>query len=661
MPAKILVVDDEEHFEPLILQRFRRQIRDKAYEFIFARNGAEALNILAQREDIDVVLCDINMPKMDGLTFLSKLRDLIPASTSKTVMVSAYGDMKNIRAAMNLGAFDFVNKPIDFEDLEITINKTLTELNTLRKAEKARELEEKNEQLQELDELKSRFFTNISHELRTPLTIISGMAGQVAENPEKWFSRGLQMIRRNSDSLLVLVDQILDLRKLESGKLELRPVRSDVMHFLRYVAESFQSYAESKGIRLTFQSEIRELVMDYDPDRLLSVVSNLLSNAVKYTPEGGHIGFSVDRSGDLLNLRVKDSGAGIPEDQLPYIFDQFFQADPKDGIRRANSTGVGLALTRELVKLMDGDIRAENEEVGCSFYVTIPIRQSAPATEKDVLAQVADFIPGIAETTDSNPSATDGREEDAPTLLIVEDNPDVQQYLISCLEQDYRLLLAANGREGIEKALEDIPDIIVSDVMMPEKDGLELCEALKTDQRTSHIPIVLLTAKADVESRIAGLERGADAYLAKPFDKKELLTHLAKLLELRRQLQDRYSSLSGLGDNGPETAQYEDSFIIRVRSAVEAHLDDEDFATPQLCHAIGMSRSQLHKKIKALTGKSTTHFMRSIRLHKAKELLETTDLNISQVAYEVGFHDPKYFSKTFAEEFGLKPTEYRKS
>ncbi len=487
------------------------------------------------------------------------------------------------------------------------------------------------------------------------------MAGQVAENPEKWFSRGLQMIRRNSDSLLVLVDQILDLRKLESGKLELRPVRSDVMHFLRYVAESFQSFAESKGIRLTFQSEIRELVMDYDPDRLLSVVSNLLSNAVKYTPESGHIEFLVDRSGDLLNLRVKDSGAGIPEDQLPYIFDQFFQADPKDGIRRANSTGVGLALTRELVKLMDGDIRAENEEVGCSFYVTIPIRQSAPATEKDVLTQVADFIPGIAETTDSTPSTTDGREEDAPTLLIVEDNPDVQQYLISCLEQDYRLVLAANGREGIEIALEDIPDIIVSDVMMPEKDGLELCEALKTDQLTSHIPIVLLTAKADVESRIAGLERGADAYLAKPFDKKELLTHLAKLLELRRQLQVRYSSLSGLDDNGPETAQYEDSFIIRVRSAVEAHLDDEDFATPQLCHAIGMSRSQLHKKIKALTGKSTTHFMRSIRLHKAKELLETTDLNISQVAYEVGFHDPKYFSKTFAEEFGLKPTEYRKS
>lgn len=671
MAAKILVVDDEPHFERLVLQRFRRQVREREFEFIFALDGVEALEILDKKPDIDIVLCDINMPKMDGLTFIGKLRERHPLL--KTVMVSAYGDMKNIRSAMNLGAYDFVTKPIDFDDLETTVHKTLNEVAVVQRAEMARELEEKNEQLQELDELKSRFFTNISHELRTPLTVISGMAGQVKENPEKWFSKGLQMIQRNSDNLLVLVNQILELRKLESGKMALNLVRGEVIHYLKYIAESFQSFAESKQIALHFDCPEKELVMDYDPDQLLTIVSNLLSNAIKYTPEGGRIDFQIEKktaqtSGisktpEVLQIRVKDTGIGIPADQLPYVFDRFFQADTPDQPRRKDSTGIGLALTRELVRLMNGDIRVDSSPAGSTFWVDLPItRHAAQAngeSDQKWMTQLADYIPGAGETAES--LAYDGApDENAPVLLLVEDNSDVLQYLISCLGADYRIILARDGQEGVEKAMEEIPDIIISDVMMPRMDGLELCRILKTDQNTSHIPIILLTARADVESRIAGLERGADDYLAKPFDKTELLVRLNKLLELRRQLQDRYRSFSALQTEEGEQVFPEDSFIIRVRSAVEANLDDEFFATPQLCQAIGMSRSQLHKKIKALTGRSTTHFMRSIRLHKALELLENSDLNISQVAYEVGFHDPKYFSKTFAEEFGKKPNEVRK-
>ncbi len=669
MAAKILVVDDEPGFERLVLQRFRRQVRGGEFEFVFALGGHEALETLGKRQDIDIALCDINMPKMSGLALIAKLRESHPLL--KIVMVSAYGDLKNIRAAMNLGAYDFVTKPIDFDDLETTIRKTLNETAVTRRAERAKELEEKNEQLKELDELKSRFFTNISHELRTPLTVISGMAGQVKENPEKWFSKGLQMIQRNSDNLLVLVNQILELQKLESGKMALKAVRGDVIHYMRYIAESFQSFAESKQIQLQFRCAEKDLVMDYDPEKLLSIVSNLLSNAVKYTPEGGRIDFLIEKrptsddssNPEVLQIQVKDTGIGIPADQLPFIFDRFFQADTPDHPRRTDSTGIGLALTRELVKLMDGDIRVDSSPEGSAFYVRLPITRNAGdpdvQPDKNWIAQLADFIPGGAETPET--LSFDGATgENAPALLLVEDNPDVLQYLVSCLGGEYRISVARDGQEGIDKALEEIPDIIISDVMMPGKDGLELCRTLKTDQNTSHIPIILLTAKADIESRIAGLERGADDYLAKPFDKTELLVRLNRLLELRRQLQARYRSFAPLKAEAGEPVFPEDSFIIRIRSAVEANLDDEFFATPQLCQAIGMSRSQLHKKIKALTGRSTTHFMRSIRLHKALELLENSDLNISQVAYEVGFRDPKYFSKTFAEEFGKKPNEVRR-
>ncbi len=534
--------------------------------------------------------------------------------------------------------------------------------------------QKESERLKELDKMKSHFFTNISHELRTPLTIISGMTDRIGENPEKWLKKGRRMIKRNSDNLLNLVNQILDLRKLESGKLKLDLIQSDVIGYLKYIVESFHSLAENKDIQLHFQSVEPEVLMDYDSEKMLRIVSNLLSNAIKFTPEGGEIFVkssieNLENHNKLISphskfiIEVKDTGIGIPADKLANIFDRFYQVDDSS-TRKGEGTGIGLALTHELVKLMNGDIRVESmSNEGTVFTVKIPINKQAPLghIKKEMTNQIGIdqtlILPNIHEL---EITVLSHQESLLPSLLIVEDNTDVLQYLVACLEEQFQLEVARDGQEGIEKAIEQVPDIILSDVMLPRKDGFELCQTLKTDERTSHIPIVLLTAKADQDSRISGLERGADAYLTKPFNKKELFVRLNNLLKIRKNLQERYGSLEGLPSKQEIAFQHEDEFIKKVRNAIEENLDDETFGIAELCKAVAMSRTQLHRKIKALTNRSTSLFVRSIRLQKAQNLLKTTNLNISQVAYEVGFSNPNYFSRIFAEEFGFPPTDLHK-
>jgi len=670
MAIRILVVDDEPQVERLLRQRFRQQLKSREYDLVFASSGKEALNILEKEPDIPIVLSDINMPEMDGLTFVSKLRQNWPHV--KVVMVSAYGDMANIRAAMNLGAFDFVTKPINFEDLNITLRKTLREVEVSKRAERARELELNNEKLRELDQVKSTFFTNISHEFRTPLTVIRGMADQIREKPDRWLAEGLHMIKRNSDNLLQLVNQILDLAKLESGKLKLRLKQADIISYLRYLTESFRTLAEQHELELTFLASEEKLYMDHDPERLQWILSNLLSNALKFTPKGGAIrvsvslrpstdGPSVTRSvpgNNHLWLEVEDTGIGIPKDRLPHLFERFFQVEGNQTSPQQSGwagTGIGLALTRELVQLMEGVIWAVSEEgKGTTFCVVLPIRQEAELKDQNLRQMEAEEQGAESRSLESIPA-----EEESVTILLVEDNPDVRTYVRSCLEDNYLVWEARNGQEGIEMAIEQVPDLIVSDVMMPEKDGFELCEALKGDIRTSHIPIVLLTAKADQESRISGLRYGADAYLAKPFNREELEVRLEQLLENRRKLQERFRRAeTGEGSKGEAISQ-EDAFLTRVREQLEKNLDDENLGISGLARAIGVSRAQLHNKIKALTGQSPSVFVRTIRLRKARQLLLTTDLNVTQIAYEVGFRDPAYFSRTFSEEYGHSPKETR--
>jgi len=540
-----------------------------------------------------------------------------------------------------------------------------------------------NRRLQELDVFKNRFFTNITHEFRTPLTVIMGMSEQVlsdavAKSHPVTIARPVSLIKRSGENLLRLINQILDLAKLESNALKINYLQGDALPYLRYITESLQSFANAQNVMLRVESTEAEITMDYDPERLLQIVHNLLSNAIKFTPSGGRVTLRADLTTfeklsnlSCLKLTVTDTGAGIATEDLPNIFDRFYQANNLEKAK-AGGTGIGLSLTKELVKAMGGDISVESEVgKGTTFIVQLPItnrsekrdvrsEKTEPSEEpKSEAAHSADSH--TLTVSPSHPLHTHG------SLLIIEDNPDVVEYLVACLGEHYRLDFAYNGRSGIEKALEIVPDLIVSDVMMPEKDGFEVCETLKNDERTSHIPIVLLTAKADAASRIAGLRRGADAYLSKPFHKEELLAQLQVLAEKQRRM---VAWLSKKAQDGhplpvPETLAeadvlVEDAFIQKVRNVVAEHYADEDFGLPQLCRKIGMSRSQLFRKMTALIATSPSDFIRSYRLNEAKRLLETTDLNVSEVAWKCGFVNLAHFSKVYQEEFGVAPSATNK-
>ncbi|MCB9350874.1 MAG: helix-turn-helix domain-containing protein [Lewinellaceae bacterium] len=549
--------------------------------------------------------------------------------------------------------------------------------------------EQEARQLKELDDLKSRFFTNISHEFRTPLTVISGMITQMEQQPDRWRQKGIELIKRNSHQLLSLINQILDLRKLESGALEPNLIQADIIPFLQYLANSFVPMAQSKGIRIHFLPNCSSLEMDYDPDKVLHILSNLLSNAIKYTPGPGDIYFQVDcrldAGREMLAIQLRDNGKGISPEALPYIFDRFYQVEDLSS-QKPQGSGIGLALTKELVKLLDGTIEVDSKlGAGTTFSLLFPVRREAKyqdegfepyfakKQELDVPDGVASAIMTVESGTeqmtglpalspaDDEPAGADAR----PTLLIVEDNPDVRLYLTSCLERQYQLIYAENGQEGIDRAFEKVPDIILSDVMMPVMDGFALCDTLKKDERTSHIPIVMLTAKADFESRMQGLRKRADAYLAKPFEEEELLVILDNLLEARKQLQAKYAGgLSFATDSGAETApavisDAEEAFLKKLKQVVLQHIEDAGLSGEFICREMNMSRTNLYRKLKALTDLSISHFVRQVRLEQAKELLLHTDKTISEVAYEVGFTDPKYFSRIFSETFQQSPSQFR--
>jgi len=523
--------------------------------------------------------------------------------------------------------------------------------------------------LRELDEFKSRFYTNITHEFRTPLTVIQGMTGVIAEKATDKFNPEIDSIQRNSQQLLDQINRLLDLSKLDAGKLDLDLVQDDILPYLRYLTESFHSFALNQKINLHFYSEEEAIIMDFDPEKMMQVLSNLLSNALKFTPEYGKVQVVARKktfSGSPhLELTVRDTGVGIPAKQLSHIFDRFYQADDSP-TRRAEGTGIGLALAREFIDLMDGKISVNSEpDQGTTFRILLPIRREAEKTDSGPNGQVinrSDGNTGAPEKTalgQDSPAATLDflTEQDAPLLLIVEDNADVRHYLTSCLQESYRLLYARNGREGIEQAREHVPDIVISDVMMPEVDGFELCHTLKTDERTSHIPIILLTAKADIDSKVEGLETGADAYLVKPFIKRELLVRLDKLIEGRRRLQQRYQLLDPLTPTEDPRLKREDAFLQKVRQAVENNLENEHFKVKDLCRAVGVSRVQLYRKLKALTGRTPADVIQTFRLQRARHLLHHTDLLVGEVAAQVGFKNHSHFTKSYKEAFGELPSQ----
>ncbi len=534
--------------------------------------------------------------------------------------------------------------------------------------------------IRELDTLKTQLYANITHEFRTPLTVILGMANQIKNDPVTYMASGLDMIARNGNNLLKLVNEMLDLSKLESGKMTLHLKTADFISFLRYHVESFQSLAATEQKQLHMLSDSDTLMLAFDAEKMRQIITNLFSNALKFTPSHGNIYVTVSQDDGIapsernLILRIKDTGIGIPENQLAHIFDRFYQLDNSQ-TRKAEGTGIGLALTKELVKLMNGTIEAKSPPVGATkgteFILHFPI-----LTLSDTDAE-PDYIPPYkihesiqTREDEANQMVMESHEYHAeqPLILLVEDNADVVAYTASCL-QEYKIAVGKDGSEGYDIAVDAIPDLIITDVMMPYMDGFEMVDKLRHDERTSHIPVIMLTAKADIASKLEGIEKGADAYLEKPFHKEELLLRIKKLLEQRKLLQKYYSRQIGIIPEGDEKTSLvpesgilqntENEFIKKIRDVVETNYSHSEFNVEKLCKLVFMSHSQLHRKLEALTDCSPNQFIRMVRLHKAKELLANPSHSISSVALESGYNDPSYFARIFKQETGLTPQEWR--
>lgn len=519
--------------------------------------------------------------------------------------------------------------------------------------------------LKEWDKVKTKLYTNITHEFRTPLMVILGMADLIRDKPGKWLQKGTLKVENNSKILLNLVNQMLDLSKIEAGEMPVSKVQGDIILYLRYMVEMLRSLADGKKIKLQYLSEVKRFMIDYDPEKLMQIISNLVSNAIKYTQTGGNVDILARVTGthdQILEIRVKDNGMGISEEHLPHIFDRFYRVESgKRQISREPGSGLGLALSLELTKLLDGTIQAESiYGKGSEFIISLPV------TNKAALEVATDFFDSERSVYDFTPSydyedkivkAEQSIQDDKPLLLIVEDNYDVIEFLVALLETKYNIQIAVNGKEGWEKTLEVGPDIILSDIMMPEMDGIELLDKVKNDIRTSHIPVVILTAKADITSRLIGLERGADVYLSKPFNKKELEIQLERLIKFRKKLQERYANIGQHIGTKDKKYEIEDSFIRTIREFMLENLHKEEFNVKKMGYAVAMSRTQLYRKFKSLTNRTIFDYFQSLRLHRAKELLITSDIPVSEAAYLTGFRNLSHFSRVFTKEHGVNPSK----
>ncbi len=523
--------------------------------------------------------------------------------------------------------------------------------------------EEQAAQLQELDALKTTFFANVSHEFRTPLTMLVGpLADLRQQQPDNALIPAMQ---RNVRRLQSLIDQLLDLSRLEAGKLRPAIVRADLAAFLRQLFASFESLAQSRNIIFNHQQESANQEACFDPDKLEKIVTNLLSNAFKFTPENGRVTVRVDFTETNLTLEVRDYGIGIEAARLPHIFDRFYRVETP-GQHNAEGAGIGLALVSELVKVLEGEIKVKSElGRGTTFTLTVPTDAGTwakylvegPAPTDFALPNHAPEVPLLPPNGTTPPA---GNDPDAPLLLLVEDNPDLRAYMRSIFEGHYRVMEAIDGQDGLDRAFEEIPDLVVCDVMMPRLDGYGFCKKLKTDLRTSHIPVVMLTARAALEDRIEGLKLGADDYLTKPFDRPELLVRVQNLLKQRELLRQKYSQqMTAPSDDPAEPLDsLDERFVQQAIAVVKEQGSDSSFSIDALCEAMNVSRSNLYRKLKALTGQSTTEFIRSIRIYRAAELLKQPGMTVSEAAYQAGFESASYFSKAFREQMGVPPSDW---
>ncbi|MDE6108710.1 MAG: response regulator, partial [Muribaculaceae bacterium] len=509
-----------------------------------------------------------------------------------------------------------------------------------------REQEQAAKRQEELDQLKFKFFTNVSHELRTPLTLIKAPLDSLLKRPLDTETRDkLEMVNGNAERLLGLVNQLLDFRKNEVAGMTLNLSSGDIVAFVRSICDRFRSLGEKKHIHLTFFSSADALLMEFDEDKMGKIIMNLLSNAFKFTPDSGRVDVSLTRVDSNLEIVISDTGCGIPDEDKKRVFERFYQSGNDMG-----GTGIGLNLVAEYVKLHGGTVAvADNAVRGTVFTVSVPIREAMPPQGPEASQASAE--------TDASGDTTNQAGAPAATLLVVDDNPDLLQFAASELSADFTVSTASDGNDALAKIAADTPDVILSDLMMPGMDGIELCRRLKSDPATASIPLLILTAKHDVSAKIEGLTLGADDYMTKPFNVDELRLRLIRLLNLRRRGARR-----AVIDPEPQSitiTSLDEKLIEHAVRYVDDHMSSPDLSVEDLAAELGMSRVHLYKRLKQITGKTPIEFIRVLRLKRAAQMLRESQLNISEIAYSCGFNNPKYFSRYFREEFGVLPSQYQ--
>lgn len=518
--------------------------------------------------------------------------------------------------------------------------------------------------LREVEKMKSRFFANLSHEFRTPLLLIKGpleqlIEGKVQGNLPEYY----QMIKRNADRLQNLIDQLLELSQLESETIPLNKQPQNIVSVIRGCVNNFIPFARQKNIELGFNSFYKDITVSFDRDKLEKIINNLLSNAFKFTPKYGAISVDiiVENPGQEYNLKiiVSDTGVGIAEEHLPKIFERFYQIE--DSENKSNGFGIGLALVKELISIQQWNIKVDSKlNEGTKFTIVIPLTQDEYyQITSDAKVDSIEEDEFVSESSEENENDFPDYANEKSSILFIDDSEDVRLYVSYLLKPLYNLFVCSNAKEGIEVAINHSPDLIISDVMMPEMDGNEFCRIIKTDIRTSHIPVILLTAKATLDSKIEGLETGADDYIIKPFESEELLVRIKNLIEQRKILREKFSKEIYLKPESLVSNILDKEFIQKVTEAIERNIYNFNFDSEKLSEEIGVSRSQLSRKLKALTGDGPGEFIRSVKLRKAAQMILENKFGITQIALEIGFASPGQFSKAFKKYFGCLPSEFR--
>ena len=510
-----------------------------------------------------------------------------------------------------------------------------------------------------LQELKLAFFSNISHEIKTPLTLIKSPLESLLKS-EKLSKNGryyVSLIESNTERLLRLTNQLLDYRKMNRKQLPLDQKKIDLVKLITTVCELFQLVAIQRQTRFSFRSTLGELSCELDQEKMESIIFNLLTNAFKYTPSGGEVSLELSLQNQKnICLSVLDSGKGIDESEIAHIFDPFYSNSDENAVYAfQKGTGLGLNYVKTLVELMKGDISVENRRTGgTAFHFTLSPAISY-VEEKKIVLQFEEIKNEEIEVDTSNQNI----DEDSPVLLLAEDNNQMSEYIASQFRDVYKVIIAENGQKAFDLAIEHMPDLVITDVMMPVMDGVTFCHKLKNDLKTSHIPVMMLTAKAREEDAVSGFESGADAYITKPFSVELLKLQAAKLIEGRKALYEKFSKTIHFDPAGITFTSLDNDFMTQLIEELERRIDDSSLSVEDLATFSNLSVSQFYKKVKAITNISPNEFIRELRLKKGAEILVKSDVSVSQVAYQVGFSDPGYFTKCFKKHFECTPKQYR--